>query len=334
MKSVIVSCCIVAALLAAASSLWAVVPARLSPESLPNLVIGQEDMPWAAVLFRIETHPANVTERWVGPPVRRPHILTVSAWDIDVCVMIFNSAADAVRGVRDLLLHVATPPAEVTGQRAFALLGDRVWYGDNSYGRSVTTGARIILIRGNVVGDIHVGRSDGLQQTDVIALASRLAGKIDAALAGTPYPAPVLPPSCEDMGLDAEDAWDARNIGKMLSKRSTTIALRHGATIRALPAAAVAKTDYLVPLSHLAAAMGSPAHVTVGKGQATATLVGKTLVFYAGKRTVTVDGRIIPIGCQPQFKGKQVFVPISVLEKILGKRIAWGKTGKLVTASI
>lgn len=123
---------------------------------------------------------------------------------------------------------VSQPPAEVTGQPAFASIGDRVWYGNNGNGNSTFTGARLVFVRGNVVGDISMSRFDGLSRADIIALASRLLDKIDAARAGKPYPPPVLPPSMEEMKLDLEGAWDGRNIGKMLGKKSTGIASRSG----------------------------------------------------------------------------------------------------------
>jgi hypothetical protein len=137
------------------------------------------------------------------------------------------------------------------------------------------------------------------------------------------------------MKLDLEGAWDAKNIGKMLSKRATNIAIQHGkAPAKAVPAAKVSDGDYLVPLSHIASALGSNAEVKIQRGQAQAVVLGKSVVFDTGKAQVRVGNRSVKLNAKTQLKGKQAFVPLSFIEKALGKQITWQKSGKILLARI
>ena len=137
---------------------------------------------------------------WLGPPTGEAG---TAQYSMHVDAAITESAETALEAVYVLLRGVARPPEEVSGQPPFASLGDRVWYGADEFG------GRIIFLRTNVLGDVFIFHKEGLDPQMLFDLAALLGRKIDAALAGTPEPAPVLPPSAEDSHLTLQEAWEA-----------------------------------------------------------------------------------------------------------------------------
>ena len=323
--------------------------AAVSPGALTSLIIGTEDLPWDVVLSDLKTG-ANVprctlefftgasklTENWSGPPTSTtPGSRMTAHYCINIDFAVAASPEEATRIALKQVSSASVIIPEIAREKAQPLNADRVWFIDNAWAGNTPTGAGTVFVRDNVVCSVHITHKDGVNTKQLFTLASRLSEKIDAVAAGRPEPPPVLPPSMEEMKLDLEGAWDAKNIGKMLGKRAINIAIQHGkASPKAVPAARVAGKDYLVPLSHVASILGGNSKVRIQGGQARAVVLGKTVVFNAGKARVQVGGRTVKLDAATQINGRQAFVPLSFVEKALGKPITWGKSGKILLARI
>jgi hypothetical protein len=299
---------------------------------LPTLLVSQAELPFEAVLFTLEGPPDYTHwfhELWFGPPTGQPETLKTAEYTIDIRLTIAGSPQEALRGISRLLKGDAVPPKEVSGE-PFASFSDRAWF------RFDGRGGRLLFVRGNVRAGVYMSRKDGLDPNLLLGLAALLARKIDAALAGKPEAVPVLPPSAGDMGVDLEGAWEAKTLGARLwKKQSTTVALQTGKGLpRALPAKQIARKDFTVPLGHLAAALGAKGKVKVGSQQARATLAGKAMVLSKGSAEARYGDRTVRLSRPVEFRGGQVLVPLSLVEKALGKRIVWGKRGATLLARL
>jgi len=308
--------------------------ALLSAAALPNLLVAQEELPLRTILWKLFTWPSEsprkYEEVWYGPPTGQPGTLKAAHWSVSVEVAIRRSPQEAVEDVGWLRKDVATPPPEVSGQQPFASFSDRAWYGIGPYS------ARLIFVRRNVLADMHMAHKEGLDPAMFFAVARLLGRKIDAALAGRPEAVPVLPPSAEDMGVGLEGAWEAKTVGaRVWRKQATTVALQTGKGLpRALPAKQIARKDFTVPLGHLAAALSAKGKVKVGSKQARATLAGKAMVLSKGKAEARYGDRTVRLSRPVEFRAGQVLVPLSLIEKALGQRITWGKSGAMILARL
>ncbi len=147
--------------------------------------------------------------------------------------------------------------------------------------------------------------------------------RISSALKGKPLPPIILPPSVETH-LRTTEAWEANDFANTLGTISTTIELKVGsAKANALPAKKVAPNEYLVPLSYLAHCLDQQSSITKLASKATATILGRSVVFTAGKKEVTISGKTIYLSSKTEFRGNQVFVPLSLLKQFPEKNISW-----------
>ena len=131
--------------------------ASVPPEALPSLVIGQEDLPWDAVLGHVRIGakvpiyaleyfdgPSKLSESWSGPPVYSPGCLTSPRYSISIAIAVTSSPEEAAGVAHKEVGSVAEEIPEVTGQESVAWFSDRAWRGGNAWG------GRIVFTRGNV----------------------------------------------------------------------------------------------------------------------------------------------------------------------------------------
>lgn len=301
---------------------------------LPSLVLGPKDIPWDNMalisLYTVSTEwtplkyrslshgQARCETSWSGPFGKKRGV-------IHITIAIANSPEEAIQAVLEQAHSYAVTILEVTGDQAVIAFSDRAW-GASSKMTDPCRGARVIFIRGNVIGDISMDHRGGFHPRLLFDLAARLGRKIDAARAGRPEQATVLP-----LAADGElhfDAWKMNNLGARLwGKNSTTIAIYDNNGIpRSLPAKRMADGDYLVPLRHIAAILGPRERAKIIGDKAKTTLFGKELAFERGKSEITVDQSSKKLNRTVQFVDLEVLVPLkSLVSNVLGKHITWEK---------
>ena len=307
--------------------------ALLPRAALWSVMLGRKDVPLESFLLELEVYPSempqSVEESWCGPPTGERR---TSQYGIDIGVEIAESLQEAVEIVERQRRNISGVLGEVSGQPPFASFSDRVWYGSGGIG------ARLLFIRGNVVGDvcIVIAHTAGPDQAMLVDLARRLGKKIDAALAGNPEPVPVLPLAACELRIDSSEAWENRNLGQRLwGDEGTSIAVQRGVGLpRELPAKKVTPEDYMVPLRHLVALLAPKERVEVTTDQARVRLMGKMLVFKRGASQVEMDEETVQLSHPVEFKGKHVLVPLSLVEKALDRHIMWEKLGEIPLARI
>jgi hypothetical protein len=326
---------------------------EVAPALLPNLILGPEELPFDAILGRLEaplaSEPDELREIWCGLPDRRPECIEAGArvcgpegkctcselthWAATIGIVITESSQQAAETVGEMLRGVALPPQEVPDTKTYSQFADRIWYGDNARGSAggIPTGARLIMVRGNVVESISMSRRGGLSRQVLFDLAARAGRKVDAAAQGHPKPVPVLPLGADqELRVGLEQAWKLHSFGRRLwGDKATTIALYDTNGLpRSLPATQIEGGDYLVPLKYLLAIASPAARVKIRGGRATVTIAGKALVLEQGESEVRGGPRAAQLSRPAELAEGQVLVPLSPFARqVLDRGITWGHAG-------
>ncbi len=315
--------------------------AVVSSEAINTLIIGENDLPpdlmlanYTSSLYymplrtELDACSAGFAERWLSPLSGRSGTIPTAHHSVEITICLFDSSNEALKYTRKVAMNNAIVPPEISGQPLINQFADYAWCQGNATQLDKDRSIVMTFVRSNVFVLLHVTNKDGVDQDMFYALATRIGDKIDMARTGRPYPPTVLPPSVKDMKIGIEDAWNLRRVAKAQGK-TTNVALKIGkSTPRTLISRKIASGNYLVPLSYLAGIMGTESKPKISGQSVFANIAGRNVVFTKGSSKVKVDGKTVDIGARVELRNNQAFVPLSFLEKGLGKRIAWGKTGK------
>lgn len=301
-------------------------PRVLAPEMLPHLLLAESDLPPDAVLIHFDPFPVEeprrIVEEWDSLRPERGE--RTSWWDTRVEVRILDSPEDAVAAVLATQRTFAAPLRDVSGESPFASLGDRIWYVASGVGNGV------YFTRGNVMAGISRAGHDGPDRDALLDLAQTVRRKIEAAFAGAPEPAPVLPLSIAEWRTTPRSAGRLRRESQLWGDQTVRIGLRIRSRLpRALPARRMGEDDYLVPLWHLWRMLDLPLELHNGdSNHARMQMAGKELVFTRGSPRVSVDDGYVTLPHPVQFVGGRTVVPLSFAEAVFGWRIAgWESVG-------
>jgi len=314
--------------------------ALVPPECLPSLVMGPADMVGDVVLSSVavvsggpSTQPdstkttAGYEETWNGDMTTRGG-RQVSGRTVIIAACILPSVAQAVEYATQAVRNTSLALPEQTGQGDTALFADRAW----------GTGGRLVFTRANVVGDVFISTLPKEKIDDVHKLAKAIARRVDAALAGRPESVALLPLSAQELGMNLAEAFAARDIGeKLWGKEATTIALTdaHGIP-RSIPARKLPGDDYLVPLRHVAGVINRYNELRASKDGNEVTLdIGQGKIrFKKGESRAAKAGESFDLGRPVESAEGELLVPVSVAEKLTGKRLVWEKRGALSIARL
>ena len=300
-------------------------------ESVTALLLGQEDIAGKVVLSSLRLGPdkgwcypqcantsARIEERWNGEPIMRGG-RQVSGCTAIVGFAVLESPADAVQCAREEVRGTSIAMPEVTGRDGVASFADRAWAGATS----------LVFTRANVVCVVFMSRAPTDKPEAIYEMGRSLSRKIDAAHAGRPDRVSILPLSSEELGVDLPDAWRLADIGeKLWGKEATTIALSdaHGIP-RSIPAKKLPGDDYLVPLRHVAGVINRYNELRTSKDGNEVTLdIGQgKICFKKGESRAEGSGQTLDLGRPVESAEGEILVPISVAEKLTGKRLVWEK---------
>lgn len=313
----------------------------LSSDLLASLLVGPDELPWDTILATCRVGSdatpevmhgfkgqSKFDETWSGRPTLKPGGLNSPDESVRISAAVTNSPAEAVSVVEDELANVAAAIPEITQEGSTASFADRAWQ----------RGGRMLFTRGNIVGDIHMSRKEGVDRQSLLALAAVLGRKINAALAGKPETVPIMPLAADqELRVDLETAWKMRDLGTRLwGADSVTIAIYDANGIpRALPAKRVGEDQYLIPLRHLAAILGPKARVKITRDEVKTTLMGKALVFNNGAAEMRVDQQPVQLDRAVELAEGEALIPItSVVRDALGKTITWEKRGTVAVGRV
>jgi len=308
----------------------------MARSALPNLLIGEDEVPFPAVLAKLEAYPEKEPYRcqqvWSSQTVSEPGVLTVALRSLRLSVKIGESPERVWENVQWLRAAVAGPPEEVSQQEPFGSFSDRAWFGA-SHGY----GGRLIFTRRNVLADIGMGDKEGLDPDQLIKIGAAVGRKIDAALAGRPEPPPALPPSAEEWGGTVEKAWKVREVRENLwGEDTTTIALQGSFPIpRAVSAKRLGFRDYLVPIASFRFILDKREfHLDTREGKVWVTTPDVQVALEEGKSFVKVGKVPVALSHPIESQNNVTTVPLSFAETVLGYDITWEDRADMPLARI
>lgn len=304
-------------------------------ESLASIVLGQEDIPGKVVLSALKfgsdegwCYPqcakttARMEERWGGELVMKGD-RRVSGCTVIVSFAVLDSAVAAVECARREVRSSAVAAREITGQASVASFSDRAWGGASS----------LVFTRANAVCLVFMSRPPKENPNAVCEMGAALSRRIDHVLAGRPEPVAVLPLSADELHVGLPEAWKLAHIGQTLwGADAITIALTDGHGIpRSIPAKKLPGGDYVVPLRHLAAVLRPDGELKISEDKREATLdIGQGKVrFKKGESRAEGRDKVFDLGRPVESAHGEFLVPLSVAEKLTGKRLVWEKRDTL-----
>lgn len=317
-----------------------------SPGSISSFILGPEDLPWDMVLWSLRSGPqitrykfealagdSIIDELWAGPPTGNPGSLKSAHYSIRIGYAVTSSPEEAGRVALKEVQSYAVVMPEITVDEAVASFADRAW-GSSRRMPGPWRGARIVFTRGYIIGDISMDHKDGFEPQLLFTLAARMGRRIDTYLTGRPEPLPVLPLAADqELGLDLEGAWKARDLGSRLwGAQATSVALYDTNGIpRSIPARRIGTDDFLVPLRYLAAVVNPRTKIKASGKEAETTIIGRQLSLRDGESKVRVGQRIAQLNRPVEFAEGQVLVPLSSFARqALGRRITWERRGAMM----
>lgn len=269
---------------------------------------------------------------------------------LDLDIIIADDANDALKRSGTMMGNTAARIPETQDVRVTGF-ADRAWYRTESASGGGLQSARLIWQRANVISSLFVFQRTGFSTSEFFAVAERIGRRIDAARAGTPEPAAVLPVSCEDIHIPLAMAWTPPFRGAMLGQPGSTIVMWDNNGIpRAIPAEKTEDGEYMVPLEALALVCpGKYERASTQRQPIVVTLAGQAVVLTRDSAEAVIGGRAVTlkrpvevriygrIGTRerPVKMGEQsraVWVPLSLLEQVTGKPLKWSVENGRTTA--
>ncbi|HEY3298839.1 MAG TPA: stalk domain-containing protein, partial [Armatimonadota bacterium] len=316
--------------------------------ALNNLIIGQTDLLQPAVLeitkfnetygSRLGPAPLGICEvRWRGPLV----VQNIGAYCASVRVQVMENAEDAMKLHESRQVLASVFDEDFTGKAPYASFADRAW----TFGYQTD----LSFIRGNVLCEVsyqsimdmpqfphHISFDEARKQEHegMLVVAKNLSRRIDAALAGNPEPATILPLSWNEMGGYLDRVWEAEKLsGPTWKGKCGKILLQvEGSPIRELPAIPMKDGDYMVPARGLFMMLDSKTSDDFNRmdvtGEASVDLMGVRTVFQDGKSEVQRGDQAFKLKHPVAIRGGVVLVPISFADDVLGFHMKWSKLDK------
>ncbi len=306
-----------------------------------TLLLAPPELPDDLVLRSAYFAPTWYQLSWVGSLQGQRRTVSMNVEVSAILAASPEAAADTAHG---LLKDAASPIPEITGQETeYSRLGDRVWH---------SGGGRIVFAKGRVVCDVYVyiaGTAPQDRSGAALGVATALARRADAFLAGKPQAVPVIPflssrgtrdgVTTEEQGV--EWAWAVKRLQESWGEQGTTLVfIDSNGLPRGIPAKRLGEKEYLVHLKHAVKLLDPKGSIDPHLAGATfhgprpnyheVTMLGKKLRVTRGDATVTVEGQQVALDHPAETVGEIVLVPISSFaEKALGVKVEFSKHGDL-----
>ncbi|HEY3413215.1 MAG TPA: hypothetical protein VGM51_09180 [Armatimonadota bacterium] len=307
------------------------------------LLLGRDELPWDCMLDAVESGstvhsacfaslPATqvVHEGWRTVPASNGRAEN----QIQISIACASTREDAVSGVEAELKTVPAIIPEVTGEPYLLPFADRAWTKHSASNVATEKFARVLFVRGTIAVSVSVYSGKGFAGRYAVELSTRLGTRIDRYSSNKQLPCGEFPVSAADMACNPFVTWQATHVPAPSGTVGAAIAMKAGNGLPRLVAAfKTGSGELIVPLRQLLGVAQPGTYVKTGVGRVSFTAAGKAVVLGA-TRAGTVDGAAVNLRAAPILQGKELIVPVTMLEDVLGRKVTWSTLNKMPLAKM